>query len=279
MSPVIHAAAYRELGLPYRYTLSDEPDEAAFGRALERLRTGALAGANVTIPYKRAALRLADRPDPVALAIGAANVLHRAPDAALVAYNTDVPALTGEIERLRAHASTVLILGNGGGALGALAAAQRLGASSIAVSARRFRRDTPPTEWPEAAAFTALGAALVPWPEAESREESAFVDCCRRADVVIQATSAGMRGADPGHELARAIPWNELRSDAVAYDLVYNPPETPFLRAARARGLAYDNGLGMLVGQAALAIEIWLGVRPPREPLYAAARAALLGSP
>jgi shikimate dehydrogenase len=114
------------------------------------------------------------------------------------------------------------------------------------------------------------------WPEPTLRNGSLeFEAACREADVIVQATSAGMRGAESGLRVAEIIPWSELRSSVLAYDLVYNPPETEFLRAARERGLRHSHGLGMLVGQATLAVELWLGTRPPREPLYAAALAAL----
>jgi shikimate dehydrogenase len=97
----------------------------------------------------------------------------------------------------------------------------------------------------------------------------------RAADVIVQATSAGMHGADSGRAVADVIPWAKLPAGALAYDLVYNPPDTEFVRAARAHGLVASHGLGMLIGQAALAIEIWLGTAPPLEPLREAAEAAL----
>ena len=71
------------------------------------------------------------------------------------------------------------------------------------------------------------------------------------------------------------VPWRLLPAGASAYDLVYNPRETEFLRAAQAASVRSCGGLGMLVRQAALAFEIWLGVRPPLEPLFTAAAAAL----
>jgi shikimate dehydrogenase len=92
--------------------------------------------------------------------------------------------------------------------------------------------------------------------------------------VIVQATSAGMKGTSGGEELAARLPWARL-SPLVAYDLVYNPPTTPFLRAAAEHGHWARGGLGMLVGQAARAIEIWWGVRPPSAPLERAARQAL----
>jgi shikimate dehydrogenase len=74
-----------------------------------------------------------------------------------------------------------------------------------------------------------------------------------------------MVGKDPGDEVARVVAWDALPDHAVALDVVYIPAVTPFISAARARGLRCESGLAMLVEQGALALELWLGVRAPRE--------------
>ena len=140
------------------------------------------------------------------------------------------------------------------------------------VSARRFVGDARDT-WPLSGELRALGAELVAWPDVGRAAE--FEAFAREADIVVQATSAGMHGADSGATIAAMVPWRLLPKGASAYDLVYNPRETEFLRAADAASVRSRGGLGMLVRQAALAFEIWLGVRPPLEPLFAAAEAAL----
>src|SRR6185503_18768645 len=98
----------------------------------------------------------------------------------------------------------------------------------------------------------------------------------RQVDVIIQATSAGMRGAGPGEAVSDWIPWRELLPGAVAIDVVYNPPVTPFLQAARRAQVPCVGGLGMLVRQAVGAIRIWMGSTPGyRDPdLGALMRAA-----
>ena len=88
--------------------------------------------------------------------------------------------------------------------------------------------------------------------------------------AVVQATSAGMTGADPGDPVAAVVAWEALPPDAVALDVVYAPPETPFLAAARSRGLRHASGLGMLARQGALAFELWLGVPAPFDVMRAA---------
>lgn len=276
MSPTIHQAAYRELGLSHRYELLDVADEAALARAMDLLRSGEVAGANVTVPWKREAFQLADERHPSAQGVGAANVLVRSAAGRLIAHNTDVPALAEEIQRYAPNPRRLVVIGSGGAALGAVRAGSLLNAESVTVTARRWLESEPVASWPHAEEFRALGATLAPWPNAASDGEGPFGLACRHADAIVQATSAGMNGAEPGAGVAGIVPWSRLPASVLAYDLVYNPPDTDFLRAARAYGFVRSHGLGMLVGQAALAIELWLGVKPPREPLYAAAEAALL---
>jgi shikimate dehydrogenase len=275
LSPAIHAAAYRTLGVSHSYELMDVADEAALASAIAALRRGELAGANVTIPWKRAVLSWVDRADGSALAIGAANTLRAEPGGVVTAHNTDVPALAREIRKFVAVPGSGVVIGNGGAALAAVAALRSIGAS-VATTARRFKPETPRAEWSHAAAFETLSSELLPWPDrSPAGAGDALGRALREADVIVQATSAGMHGADSGASVAAIVPWAELRRDAIAYDLVYNPPDTDFVVAARRAGLRASHGLEMLVVQAALAIELWLGTLPPLEPLRIAAEQAL----
>jgi shikimate dehydrogenase len=272
LSPAIHGAAYAELGIDARYELVDASDEAAVGRAVDAVRSGEIAGANVTVPWKQVALRLAVRADASASDVGAANVLVRGPSDAVAAHNTDVPALSGELAELSTSPTVAVVLGAGGAALAAVAAARRLGAE-VRVSARRFDATLPDSEWPNAAALRRLGAVLLAWPSRDSAVLAGAVG----AHVVVQATSAGMSGAGQGGGVADVVPWARLGPGAVAYDLVYNPSVTPFLERATEAGVIARGGLGMLVGQAALAFELWLGRKAPRAVMQLAAQQALAG--
>lgn len=271
LSPAIHAAAYRALGLGHRYELRDVPDETELARAVASVRSGELAGANVTVPWKREALALADRAESTAADVGAANVLARDRAGAVVAHNTDVLALVEEIGALFPAPKRALVLGSGGASLAAVAALRALGTPDVGVSARKWTLELERASWPHAAELTKLGAKALPW----GADGGALAAFAQGSDVVVQATSAGMHGADPGDDVARVIPWARLRGTSVAYDLVYNPADTPFLQHARDAGLVGRGGLGMLVAQAARAFELWLGIAPPRDPMLSAARAAL----
>jgi shikimate dehydrogenase len=270
MSPQIHAEVYRAHGLPHRYVALDCPDEASVADATKRLRGSELEGLNVTVPWKRVALRLADVVDDSAASTGAANVLLRAADGRIVAHNTDVPALA---ERLRAgtprRTGPMLVLGNGGAALAAVAACRAAGASEIWVSARSWLPGLEREQWRDAADFVAPDVTLFCWEQHDSR----VTEMLASARCLVQATSAGMRGKSSGEEL---VPWvAQLPVDCFVYDVVYNPALTPLLLAAQRRGLPCEGGLSMLIGQAALAVQLWLGIDAPRAAMTQVAEAAL----
>jgi shikimate dehydrogenase len=244
-SPVMHAAAYRALGLDCTYEAIRATADDLAG-LVGGLRDGRYDGFNVTIPHKARILEHVDRVDESTAAVGVANTLVRADDGTIVAHNTDVPALAVELGRLAPErtkeewrGSTAIVLGGGGAARAAIAALRGLEVGEIITRARR-------------------DGSLVP----SSHDRSAI--------TIVQATSAGMQGADPGDPVAAAIAWSDLPPRAVALDVVYAPPVTPFLRAASAHRIRSANGLGMLARQGALAFELWLGVPAPFEAMLGA---------
>jgi shikimate dehydrogenase len=263
-SPVMQSAAFRALGLPHTYEAVHVTAEE-LPRVVSMLREGRFDGINVTVPHKTRVLALVDAVDDGARSAGAANTLVRTPTGELVAYNTDAPALAAELRALGGsgrdwRSARALVLGSGGAARAAIAAlAGHLGVHDVVVRARAFadaaRRD----------AFTATAPARVtaePWSASAEGEAT--------TSILVQCTSAGMRGADDGATAVEAVDWSALPADAVALDVVYAPRETPWLRAARARGLRCDDGLGMLARQGALALELWLGVEAPLAEMRAA---------
>lgn len=259
VSPAIHGAAYLMLEQQHRYELFPCENEEAVEKVFSRLRAGEIAGVNVTVPHKQLAIRMCDELDTSASSTGAVNVVRPLPDGRLRGYNTDASALKKEIATLaeseNAKSDTsCLILGNGGASLAAIAAAKQFGFSKIYVSARRFDSEQAMSAWPSAERLSALGVELVAWPpSAVFNEEDDFIS------LVIQATTDGMHGASDGSSVLDATPWKMLHPEAVIYDVVYNPDITPIVRAALSKGYRAKTGMGMLVGQAADAIEIWLG--------------------
>ena len=167
--------------------------------------------------------------------------------------------------------SKAVVLGNGGAALGAVVACQHLGIADIVVTARAFREDVASEAWPHADEFSRLGARPLAWLASSDSARQEVLS----AGLVLQATSAGMKGAEGGEALAQALPWAEFGAGTVIYDFVYNPPLTPVLARARERGLVAEGGLSMLVAQAQFAIQIWLGRATTASPAaHGSARSA-----
>lgn len=252
----MHRAAYRALGLPHTFD-AHAVDEAGVRAMVDALREGRLDGINVTVPHKRLALSLADAYDETARVCGAANTLVRDRAGGVVAYNTDVPALAYELRELGASLDgrSVLVVGAGGAARAAILAASRLGATAVVVRARNAAKA-------EELRMLVPGVRIEPL-TAAPRDDGSFA-------AIVQATSAGMQGGAPGEAVAEAVAWDTVDPAAVAYDVVYAPAVTPFIEAARRRGLRAESGLGMLARQGALAFEHWLAIPAPLEVMRAA---------
>jgi shikimate dehydrogenase len=272
-SPRMHRAAYGALGLHGTYDAIRATDEDLPG-LFARLRAGDLDGLNVTIPLKRRVFELADRVDASAAVAGAANTLARADDARIVAYNTDVAALAAELRDLAKNVPPdgwrrALVLGTGATARSAIVAlAAHLGVAQITVRGRALvdgeRKEAFATELTELLrrAGSACAWTLEPW------APNAATD--REVLAVVQATSVGMPGGDPGDRAAEAVAWSAMPPGAIALDVVYASAETPFLAAAAARGMSVRDGRGMLARQGALAFELWWGRPAPLSVMRAA---------
>lgn len=252
-SPAMFAAAFAATGRDgWSYQRLPVPPEL-FEETVRALAGSGFAGANVTIPHKAAALRLADEAEPVAARIGAANTLTFAGDGRIGARNTDAPGLHRALAQAGAdpRGRSALVLGAGGSARAAVVALLDGGASEVAVWNRTSSRAR--------ALCAVLGATAVEDPGP--------------ADLLVNCTAIGLAGGE-GHgfeSLPLALP--DLDAFDTVADLVYGDTETALVAAARARGLRTVDGLEMLVAQGALAFEAWTGDQAPLEAMRAGARA------
>ena len=223
-------------------------------RAVGGLTALAIRGVNLTIPHKETVVPLVDELEPAAEAIGAVNTIINDGDR-LFGDNTDARGLLAD---LRSHFPTqgwesrpALILGAGGAARAAVVALREAGLPAIWVANRT-----------EAKARDLVAALCPDTGTSMDFSPESLADATAQAGLIINTTSLGLKGeAIPGLDLSRA------REGAAVYDLIYNPAQTPLLSAARARGLAASNGLGMLVRQGAVSFELWTGHSPPVEPV------------
>jgi len=250
MSPVMHNAAFEALGIDAEYLAFDVLPER-LGEAIEGARALGFVGLNITIPHKVAALQYCE-PDPLAASIGAVNTLVFREG--VKGYNTDATGAMESLRRakVRVGGKEVLIMGAGGAARAIAHALVHEGAK-VVVANRTKQRAVELCEALEGA--TAAGLDELP----------ALVQSC---DVLINATSVGMRG----ESLVRGE-W--LHEGQVVFDIVYNPPETPLLKAARSAGAKTIDGVAMLVHQGAKAFELWFGVEPPVDVMERAVREEL----
>jgi shikimate dehydrogenase len=266
LSPPLHRAVFDALGVADAYTALHVPcgTLAAF---VPKLRAGGLKGCNVTIPHKRDILPLLDEVEEEARFCGAVNtVVVRA--GRLCGYNTDMEGLLTALQAAgRGYRDrTLLLLGAGGAAGGVALKAAREGARAIVILARR----APQAEALAAEVRTAVPAAPV---RAGALSPAAVAAAARAADLLINATPLGMHSAVADFDDLSFI--EALPPHALVCDLVYNPPRTRLLRAAEARDLAVQNGLDMLIYQALLADELFLGRTLDKTVLYPVARQAI----
>ena len=265
LSPVIHNAAFRALDLDWVYVAF--PVRAGDGaQAVAAMRTLGLAGLSVTMPHKAAMVGQLDRLGPVAARLGVVNTLSWAgpvQGGVLVGDSTDGPGFLEalvEDEGFEPAGRDVLVLGAGGAARAVTLALADAGARSVAVVAR-----TGAAAESCAALAGERGRAVSP------TDVEAFARELSEAQLVVNATPVGMTGTAIPYDLAVGL----LGKDHHVSDLVYEPAVTPLMAAARDRGATSSNGLGMLIRQAGMQLEIWTGRRPPLDVMSAAAVGAL----
>ena len=258
LSPVLHNAAFAEIGLDWAYVAFDVPDGGC-PAALAGVRALGVQGLSVTMPHKRSVAMVCDELSPTATALGAANTVVRRHDR-LIGDATDGPGFLAAL-RAAGHdpaGRTCLVLGAGGAAAAVVLALAQAGAKRVGVLARR----------PEAAEEVAALAGTAGCVAVETDVEG--------ADLLVNATSVGMRETAGEGAMPFGLDPACLSRDQVVADLVYYPLRTPLLAAAEAAGATPVDGLGLLVHQAALAFELWTGVEAPLGVMAAAARISLI---
>ncbi|MAZ72225.1 MAG: shikimate dehydrogenase [Flavobacteriaceae bacterium] len=243
MSHWIAASGLDAAYLPFPVAPTDFSD---FVRGLAK--SPSVSGLNVTLPHKEAALALADKATPAALAIGAANLLtFRGGE--IHADNTDADGFLAALEPAEPDYGNAiaLVLGAGGAARALVHALLTSGCATILLSNRtRSRADAIADE-------IAPEAEIIDW---QDRDEA-----LARADLVVNATSLGLKG---GSELE--LDWSAARKGAIAFDSVYVPLRTGFLRGAEEAGLQAIDGLDMLIGQARPSFAAFFGCDAPHDP-------------
>jgi shikimate dehydrogenase len=248
LSPVFQNAALRHAGVPLVYEALDvAPEVLPF--VLRELVEARAAG-NVTVPHKLAVHAACARRTSVAERTGAVNTFW-VEDGILAGDNTDVAGFLALLDRVQAPGvleGPVALLGAGGAASAVLAALESRGADEVRIVNRAPAR------------ASALAARFAPW----TRPVGTVEEAVRGAHLVVNATTIGMQ--DDTLPVSPAL----LERGARVLDLVYRRGETPWVRAARARGHPAADGLEMLLAQGAAAYARWLGEPPDLAVMRAA---------
>ena len=252
MSPVMHNAAFGELGLDYLYVAFRVRKEE-LGKAVAGMRALNIRGLNVTIPHKVAIIPFLDKLDPLAEKIGAVNTIVN-DNGVLKGYNTDTTGFLRALgdKGIEPEGKSVVILGAGGASRGISFILAQNGANLVILN--RLEE----LDWAEELARQ-ISNVFKKEVKALKLDENNLRVALDKADVLVNATSVGMSpNIDETPALAKL-----LRPGLVVFDAVYNPIKTRLRREAEAAGAETIGGLDMLVWQGALAFEKWTGQEAP----------------
>lgn len=261
LSPAFQQPAFDSLGIPATFDRW-HTSAAALAARVAGLRAADALGACVTVPHKLAVIPLLDEIAPSARRAGAVNTIVNR-DGRLVGENTDVYGFAASLRAVCWDVASrpALVLGAGGAARAVVVALHDLSVLRLLVANRRWERaKTLAADLPD------LPIVIVP------PGEAALEAALRETRLLVNATSLGWR---PDESPLTPAQLALLPADALVVDLTYR--DTDLILAARARGLATLDGLGMLVHQGARAFELWTGRPAPLSLMMEAAQAARAG--
>ncbi|MDO4275496.1 MAG: shikimate dehydrogenase [Eubacteriales bacterium] len=252
---VVEEAGFQAAGLNYRY-LTIRITDGELESAMAAVRALHMKGINLTMPHKVKVLPLLDELSKAASIIGAVNTVIQK-DGRLYGENTDGKGFLKALMDNQASPQdkVITILGAGGAARAIAVECALAGAKHIHVVNRT------PEKGRELAALilekTPASADFLPWTGSFSIPKD--------TDILIQATNIGLA---PDVKGIPDLDFDSITPDMAASDVVFNPPDTPFLKEAAKRGAKTINGLGMLVNQAALNFTLWTDTEAPYDVMY-----------
>lgn len=242
-SPLIHGFWLEALGIDAEYRAAHVTPEGLAAYFESRRSDPAWRGCNITLPHKEAALDYVEDRGGVRQSIGAINTAFRAEDGVLIGTNTDAGGFYAPIAGLDLEGAHAVVIGAGGAARGILFALSKVGIGRVTIQNRNVLK--------AAALLSSFGIKGDAVPLGTKLPA---------AKLLVNTSALGMAGHPP-----LEIDLSPLPDHAVVYDIVYTPLETDLLAQADARELDTVDGLDMLVGQAALAFELFFDAEPPRD--------------
>ena len=268
LSPAVFQPAFDAPPVDAGYEAWPTPPDELESR-VGSLRADDVLGANVTIPHKEAIAPLLDRLDERAERIGAVNTIVNE-GGQLVGHNTDATGFARALKedaRFDPKGNRIVVLGAGGAARAVCLALIEAKAQTILLTGRSPQRLDKLVR--EFRGLTSAGITIT-WAH---WLDGVFMTALPKADLLVNCTPVGTRGSETEGE--SPIQDDFLPTSGIVFDLVYNPPETPLLKAAKAAGATPVSGLGMLVYQAAESFRLWTGQDASVERMLEAGRKAL----
>ncbi len=252
---VIQEAAFNDLGIERWRFLTIDVDPDKLGDAIAGLKAMKMRGINCTLPHKLAVLEYLDEISPAAKLIGAVNMIVNT-DGKLFGDNTDGKGFMESLSSagISAEGKNIVILGAGGAGRAVAVETALAGAKHITIV------NIPQDEKLAASLIellktkTGAAAEYIPWTDAFKVP----LDC----DILINATPIGLY---PNVNDKPNIDYDTIRPDLFVQDVIPNPAFTPFLAEAEKRGARWNTGMGMLINQAAINIEMWTGLKPNKK--------------
>lgn len=249
LSPLLHSYWLKEMGIAGAYVpFAVRPDEAIY--AFKSLKRTSISGVNVTLPLKQLAYRAADVATADAMKLGVSNCLYKR-DGKLVAHNTDMEGFAAPLLKVLPPEviayTPAVIYGTGGASRAVVGALLALGCPEIRLCGR--------TDIRAEAMVKEIGVPSLYAVSWENRSTAMI-----GAGLIINASAAGMK-SNP----ALDIDLTYAGENAVVYDLIYTPLETPLMAAAKAKNLQTLGGLPMLIEQARPSFRLFFGQTPPAE--------------
>ena len=250
LSPVMHNAAFKELGLNLVY-LAFTVTAKELKSAISGVRSMGLKGLNVTMPHKNAVMNYLDEVDATAKNIGAVNTI-LSNDGKLIGYNTDGNgALMALKEKEVFPKGKKLVILGAGGAAKAIAYQTAKDADELVILNRTPEKANKLVEL--------LSKSLNKKVKSGTLSSKVLKEELETTDILINATSLGMH---PNIDRS-PVPSDLLHSDLSVMDIIYNPLETKLLKEAKSAGATIVSGVEMLIYQGAVAFEIWTGCFAP----------------
>ena len=250
LSPTIHNAAYRELGIECTY-IAYKVDKDDLATGIESLKKIKIAGFNVTIPHKIEMMKYLDNVDSTCEKIGAVNTILN-DDGILRGFNTDMDGFLEPIKRkeISIKNSKIFLLGAGGASRAIIAGFQKENAGNIVIANRTKETGDELAKFSNEIGLKASSIHL---------EEMNGLDC--KFDLIVNASSLGLNNEK------NIIPSSLMDEQTTVYDIVNKPLKTDLINTAKENNCEIIYCYEMLLGQAIRSFEIWLDQKAPYEAM------------